>query len=59
MYDHTASEDQVPWCLIAWRETLELKAREAPDLLKQWKVWVEGSRPRIVTVIFRNLRILL
>ena len=37
MYDQTASEDQVPCCLIDWRLTLQLKAREAPDLLKVWK----------------------
>ena len=26
-------------------ETSDLKAKEAPDLQKQWKEWVSGSRP--------------
>ena len=59
IYDQTESEDQVPWCLMACRETLELKAKEAPHLLKQWNVCEEGSSPRYDTMVESCFRTLL
>ena len=35
MYVHTVSEYQVPRYCMECRDTLELKAKEAPDLWKQ------------------------
>ena len=37
---------------MACSDTSELKAKEAPDLLRQWQEWVNGSLPNDLTLLW-------